>query len=342
MAPMNRRLLCFLVVAVAAAASPAWLMAEDLPGRERQQRAALLDGAENGPRQNIDDLVVSKVRIGRHADKTRVVLDLDGEADFSHHIDETGRMVVLDLWRVEWMARQFSKSKVGLVDGYVFTKGNDGASHLGIAAAVPVRIKAAFRLPPDVGKGHRIVLDLAPLDPMVGQELMNQELVSPDKAALLMGKKDIPETIDFGGLSLTEQEKAVESRFAPAGKMPFFTNASPVRVVMTAPPPFMALPGQPKVKCKDFPQIAWWRNNTHQETINYVNLRHKGDWDDYIHKWQRHLDKIANAFVAGKKALIKAANVVLSNEGYIDYIGKIEERISVIQCLAREKFLAPR
>lgn len=334
---MRRWLLYFAVLGIVAAARPVSPLAEDKPSPERPECLARPASADHDRRGIFSGFAVSGVRMGRHPNKTRIVLDLIGKADFSYRIDGSGKMILLDLPGVDWRTARASRRKVGVVQGYIFNRESGGVGRLGVATSVPVRIKAAFRLPPNGSRGRRIVLDLVALDAL-GAFLEGGEipgLVSSGKAVLLQGE----------GM-LTEQEKAIESRFSPTPYLekptPYLEKIEPVRAVMSVPGPFMASPGKTRAKCPAFPRIPWWENDTHWKAVRYVNSRYGGDWNAYAAKWKKHLDKVANAFVERKKAFIKKANVTLKGKDYIDYINKIEKRISVIRCLARRDALARR
>jgi len=164
-------------------------------------------------------------------------------------------------------------------------------------------------------------------------------VVAARPASPLAEDESSPERPECLEGALAEQEKAIESR---SSSPPFMEKIEPVRAVLAVPEPFMASPGQTRAKCPAFPRIPWWKNDTHRKAIRYVNSRYGGDWNAYAAKWKKYLDKVADAFVKGKKAFIRKANVTLKGEDYIDYINKIEKRISVIRCLSRKDVPARR
>ncbi len=87
--------------------------------------------------------------------------------------------------------------------------------------------------------------------------------------------------------------------------------------------------------CPKIPDVPWWANKTKNEAQQYVNSKYGGDWKPYIAKWENHLTKVIDVYVAGKKAMIKETETILNGEDLADYVDQIEERISVIHCFAR-------
>lgn len=103
---------------------------------------------------------VSGVRIGEHADMTRVVLDLTGPAKFGYKIAENGAAVLVTLPGSHWRTASASRRARGVVSGYAFKRRGQG-SDLAIATFGPVTVKRTLVLRPDGRHGHRIVIDLA-------------------------------------------------------------------------------------------------------------------------------------------------------------------------------------
>lgn len=295
---------------------------------------------------------VSGVRFGRHPDKTRVVIDLNGRAEFSYKIDKSGTMIMVDLPRVNWLAAPSSRRGMGSVMGYYFDKGENGAGRFGIATSVPVKVTSAFSLPPNGARGYRIVLDLAgprdrlPIHSRPPRKPGRGELVSADKATMVTeANKHLQYTgatgADIFG-TLTRQDKAIEPRIPFQTAPPF----DPAKAPAAPPPPAVAVakvearrlregPEQPVGGCFPFPYVSWWENKTHAQTIGYVNYRHNGDWRAYITKWENHLDKVTGVLADRKKALIKDSGVTLAGEDFVNYVAKIKQRISITRCLAR-------
>lgn len=117
--------------------------------------------ARAGPSALATSASITGVRLGGHPDKTRVVLDLNGKTDFSYGVSDAGTSVIISFSGVEWRPERPSRRRQGVVSGYSFARDAGGEGQFGIDTTIPVRIKKVFALPPQNGKGHRIVLDLA-------------------------------------------------------------------------------------------------------------------------------------------------------------------------------------
>ena len=104
------------------------------------------------------------VRLGIHADKTRLVLELSERVEVSHFALADPYRIVVDLpelvWRVDRIAHRL---KGGLVDGLRFGLFKPGQSRLVLDLNAPATVADAFVLPPKEGYPHRLVLDLKPL-----------------------------------------------------------------------------------------------------------------------------------------------------------------------------------
>lgn len=109
------------------------------------------------------DAIVTDVRVGLHAQATRVVLDLSKPVAFSAFTLDDPRRVVIDLPEVGWQlppaplptaAGVFEKLRYGL-----FQPGN---SRVVLDIRGPATITQAFLLGPQAGHPHRLVVDLTP------------------------------------------------------------------------------------------------------------------------------------------------------------------------------------
>lgn len=357
------RLPLFLVVGyLAAAVFPTPSSAEGASSRGRTRevvcppdafRAAVRDSLSNASDIRREEFsrtggpVVSGVRFGAYPDKTRIVLDVSDELDFSYSIDPSGTMVIINLPQADWRTARSSRRNRGPIRGYFFDWDSNGIGHLGISTTEAVRIKAAFGLPPNGRNGHRIVLDLEPLEAFETPPVRDDrnDMVSDEKAALISGWRNVPseDEVDVVGV-LTPQDREVKSRL-PQGTLPLFDpdkissiaeeGIDEVAAVTAAPR--RALPKTREAVCPAFPQVLWWENNTHEQTISYVNSRYKGDWNAYGAKWERHLAKVIDVFTERKQAYITKAGITLKGADFVDYVQKIEERIAVIKCLSRRR-----
>ena len=90
-----------------------------------------------------------------------------------------------------------------------------------------------------------------------------------------------------------------------------------------------------KSKCPQLPKVSWWKNTTHEKTVRYVDRNFGGDWEKYINKWTRQLIKMQDIFIRDSVA-VTASGKRLSGKELEDYANKLEIRVSVIRCLAKE------
>ncbi|MBM85924.1 MAG: N-acetylmuramoyl-L-alanine amidase [Rhodospirillaceae bacterium] len=106
-------------------------------------------------------VTVHDLRIGVHAEKTRIVIDMDGPVRFQRFALIDPYRIVLDLPEVLFKARsrKFVKPSGG-VSGYRFGLFQPGTSRVVIDLVEPRVIEAAFELPPRNNRRFRVVLDL--------------------------------------------------------------------------------------------------------------------------------------------------------------------------------------
>jgi len=112
---------------------------------------------------------VADVRLGRHPDKVRIVLDTDGSGSFRPAVSEDGRRVRIDFDDVQWHAPVSTAIPgVDYLSAWRFEPVSGRGGRFLVEARRPVRLVAAFGL--DAGSGHtqaRYVLDLAPVSPQL-------------------------------------------------------------------------------------------------------------------------------------------------------------------------------
>jgi N-acetylmuramoyl-L-alanine amidase len=102
-------------------------------------------------------------RIGEHADKTRLVLELsDPVALLAFSLSNPNR-VVLDLPEVAWrLSNPPVPSGRGGIKAYRYGVFRPGSSRMVIDLSSPVRLADTLVLPPAGGFGYRVVIDLFP------------------------------------------------------------------------------------------------------------------------------------------------------------------------------------
>lgn len=107
---------------------------------------------------------VSQIRFGQHADKTRIVLDSPQALAYSYDVDNGEHLLVVNLPGTGWGGTaQDVVAQSPYISSYKAVPDGAGGTTLVIQLQVPARVAMAQALPPGAGKGHRLVLDIAPL-----------------------------------------------------------------------------------------------------------------------------------------------------------------------------------
>ena len=130
---------------------------------------------------------VKDIRLGVSPERTRVVLDLSQNVDFSVFLLDKPRRVVVDLPTLNWPSK--TPSADGLVGNLRFGQFTAAQSRLVIDVAKPIRIAKSFVLKPSSGLPHRLVIDLVP---STASAFAKQ--VSKDRAAKEAGAKKSAQT----------------------------------------------------------------------------------------------------------------------------------------------------
>ncbi len=106
---------------------------------------------------------VSQMRLGEHPDKTRLVLDLSGEVNYTTEIDSSGKFLTVELPHAGWRTATRSVLESSLIAGYTAERSENGdGTKLRLELKKPVKIIGAAALSPDVraGRPHRIYFDI--------------------------------------------------------------------------------------------------------------------------------------------------------------------------------------
>ncbi len=105
---------------------------------------------------DIGSIDLTRVRVGIHPNKTRLVVDLNGVTDFSYDIDPGVGFHVsfpdVNALKTSYRAR-------GIVASASFDSVGTGG-YLNVATKKPVEFVNVFVLPPDSYGGHRIIFDV--------------------------------------------------------------------------------------------------------------------------------------------------------------------------------------
>ena len=107
-----------------------------------------------------DPAQVTDVRVGKHKDKTRVVLDVTRPVDLRYEVSADGGAVFIDLPQIKWAAEPFKERHFrGLITDFRFSLDAEGG-RFNILTNGPVRIRKPFFVGPKGRLGHRIVIDI--------------------------------------------------------------------------------------------------------------------------------------------------------------------------------------
>ena len=89
-------------------------------------------------------------------------------------------------------------------------------------------------------------------------------------------------------------------------------------------------------ECPAVPDVAWWKNVSHDSLRKYVARKHEGDWAPYIAKWERQKTKLQEIYDRGSAVVVTKDKIKLEGERLDKYIGQVDERIEMTRCLSRE------
>ena len=107
--------------------------------------------------------VVMSARIGEHADRTRLVLELSDPITLRAFGLANPNRVILDLPEVAWrMGAAPVPSDRGTIKSYRYGMFRNGNSRMVIDLNRPVRIADTLAIPPRDGMGYRLVIDFFP------------------------------------------------------------------------------------------------------------------------------------------------------------------------------------
>ena len=106
---------------------------------------------------------ISKVRVGKHPNKTRIVLDLDRPIKVDIDTSDDKKTIFIELPKVEWSAPAFQPNQSkGQVIEFKYSSSLEG-HRFNILTDKPVQVAKPFILKPQGNKGHRLVIDLKPI-----------------------------------------------------------------------------------------------------------------------------------------------------------------------------------
>lgn len=105
---------------------------------------------------------IGNIRFADNNGKTRIVLDAAFAPDYSYSIDAAAGMLTVNLPGAGWAPSPAGAAGVPLVASYNAAPDGAGGTILSLKLSAPARVAMAQALPPGGGKGHRLIIDVAP------------------------------------------------------------------------------------------------------------------------------------------------------------------------------------
>ncbi len=105
---------------------------------------------------------VTSVRFGQHPGKTRVVLDVSADSPFSINVDNSEKLLIVELPSTGWETTASRMIKNPFLGSYKAQPGANGGTILAFELKKPVRVTSQSALRPNATRGHRIFFDVAP------------------------------------------------------------------------------------------------------------------------------------------------------------------------------------
>lgn len=111
------------------------------------------------------DTTLTGVRIGQHADRTRVVLEVTEQAPYRAFLLDNPARIVVDMDGARWNLDPAGAERNALFSAVRHGRLDSGATRVVFDLTQPVEILDAFALPaaPSAGKPERLVLDVRPV-----------------------------------------------------------------------------------------------------------------------------------------------------------------------------------
>lgn len=87
-------------------------------------------------------------------------------------------------------------------------------------------------------------------------------------------------------------------------------------------------------KCDKVPSVPWWKKIDHAFIVRTIKLKHDGNWKPYIDRWANEVAKLQDILNRGSSVTI--SDFTLKGQDIKEYIGRVEKRLAITRCLARE------
>ncbi|WP_254424095.1 N-acetylmuramoyl-L-alanine amidase [Thalassospira marina] len=102
-------------------------------------------------------------RLGVYPDKTRFVIDLDSDVDFTYFLLPDPFRIIIDMPEIDWSAPPGKvTSGGGIISGLRYGLFKPGTFRVVLDVSQPALISKIFTLPSSGGKPNRLVIDVAP------------------------------------------------------------------------------------------------------------------------------------------------------------------------------------
>lgn len=138
-----------------------------LPGKEPDEaglqpnKMPTLQSAAPPPGAGGTKAAVKRVRIGEHARKIRVVLDLTGPVDYSTIETNDGKTVIVDLPAVAWGATaEWDGQRTPILSHYYTDALDQGGTRFVLEAHTLMQVQSSGILAPQGDSGYRLYIDL--------------------------------------------------------------------------------------------------------------------------------------------------------------------------------------
>lgn len=133
---------------------------------EGSEKMAAIAPAAGGPKMAAESsggvASVDAVRFGFHPDKARIVMDVSDLTQYSFDIDNTEKVMVINLPEAHWKAgAQRTPVSSEFIDSWTYQAAPEGGAFMIIQLKNPVKVIARNALPANGSKGPRIYVDIA-------------------------------------------------------------------------------------------------------------------------------------------------------------------------------------
>lgn len=106
--------------------------------------------------------MINGLRAGEHPGKTRIVLDASASGAYTVEIDNTEKVLIINLPGARWSGPPQADLKTSIVSGYSVQNAAGGDLVIVVSLNRAARIASKMIIPPSGNSGTRIVIDLAP------------------------------------------------------------------------------------------------------------------------------------------------------------------------------------